>query len=139
MDENIRHDNDVTQDTDATDDTTPQPNDSGTPDSSPTVRDNTVPDACETAQLTPIEAVTDDACDGTPAVNPRQATCVLCGQPFIRKKSWQKFHSDACREQYHLGARRLSLIWLEVVEELRQLGHDAAAEILRKRLSGEAG
>ncbi len=37
---------------------------------------------------------------------PSASPCMECGHTFTAKKSWQKFCTDGCRDDYHLRRRR---------------------------------
>jgi predicted Zn-ribbon and HTH transcriptional regulator len=47
------------------------------------------------------------------------ATCDNCGKEFLPQKSWQRFHSPKCRDDWHYHQKKLAQV--EEAEELREL------------------
>jgi hypothetical protein len=47
------------------------------------------------------------------------ATCDNCGREFLPQKSWQRFHSPKCRDDWHYHQRKLAQV--AEAEQLREL------------------
>ncbi len=49
-------------------------------------------------------------CDAQGAAQSRQRACDGCGTLFTPKRSWQRFHSDECRNAFHAAEARKAAI-----------------------------
>jgi hypothetical protein len=52
------------------------------------------------------------------------ATCDNCGKEFWPQKSWQRFHSPKCRDDWHYHQKKLAQV--AEAEQLRELRLDGA-------------